>query len=248
VNREILQGEKMRLSKWIPALLAGLVLMALNQSVQAQFTIIITDQDNGDQIKANGVASGSTTGLDFNTLDGGTTFSVKTTLNQGNPTSIVACITATTGTGASAGDSYSISVINNTQTSVLNGAGIGGTLTASLSTDATDFNTNSTINNKATYKPGPVVTSATLDATGPGQTPTPKTKSVGVISTFTLSELSTYQSTAGATDKWCATASVKPVYAVPEPTGMLIGLVGLPCLGAVVFFSRRRFSESLLVA
>lgn len=46
-----------------------------------------------------------------------------------------------------------------------------------------------------------------------------------------------YMSTATANTNFRATAVLS---AVPEPTGVLMGLLGLPCLGAVVFLARRR--------
>jgi hypothetical protein len=41
------------------------------------------------------------------------------------------------------------------------------------------------------------------------------------------------------------TFSAATNFTVPEPTGVLMGLLGLPCLGAVVFFSRRRSLAAL---
>lgn len=232
----------MRLFKWIPALLAGMAMMALSQSVQAQFTVVITDVDNGDSITKSGISSGGTTTLDFGPVDGGSKFVVTTTLFQSVATgdSIVAAFTTTTGTGSSSGDTYAIAIKDATVLTNLSGP---GTLTASIAT-ASSFSSLDTINNKATYKGATTITTnSTTDASGPNQTPTPTTKSIANISSFTLSEISTFQAaSSGATDKWTATANVSEVHAVPEPTGVLIGLVGLPCLGAVVFFSRRRFA------
>jgi hypothetical protein len=237
----------MRLIKWIPAVMAGVVVLAMGQSAQAQFTVVITDIDNGSSITKTVTSGGSTT-LDFSTVDGGSKFLVKTTEYASSAgDSIVASFMTTTGTGAATGDTYAVTVKSSTARSNLNGVGTGaGTLTAAVTT--TTFDTADTINNKATYKttasPSTTInTDATTDASGPNAAPTPTTKAISQIKTFTLSETEIFDAnSSGSTDKWVATASVKPVYSVPEPTGVLLGLVGLPCLGAVVFFTRRRFA------
>jgi hypothetical protein len=42
--------------------------------------------------------------------------------------------------------------------------------------------------------------------------------------------------------------TVSTLLNVPEPNGVLLGLLGLPCLGGVVYFARRRSSAMALVA
>jgi hypothetical protein len=235
----------MRLLKWIPALLAGMVTLALSSPAQAQFTISIVDLNNPADYITKTATSGATTTLDFNAIfaDGGSKFVVTTTQYASNSgDSIVASFVTTTGTN---GDTYAVTVKSSTANSNLIGVGTGaGTLTAAVTT--TTFSASDTINNKATYKdtvPTTINTDSTTDAAGPSAAPTPATKSVPTVGTFTLSEVSIFgANSSGYVDHWSATASVTPVYSVPEPTGVLMGLVGLPCLGAVVFFSRRRFA------
>jgi hypothetical protein len=236
----------MRLLKWIPALLAGMVTLALSSPAQAQFTISIVDLNNPADYITKTATSGATTTLDFNAIfaDGGSKFVVTTTQYASNSgDSIVASFVTTTGTN---GDTYAVTVKSSTANSNLVGVGTGaGTLTAAISSGSA-FSTDDTIDNKATYKdtvPTTINTDATTDASGPNQNPTSATKSVPTVGTFTLSEVSIFgANSSGYVDHWTATASVTPVYSVPEPTGVLMGLVGLPCLGAVVFFSRRRFA------
>jgi hypothetical protein len=66
----------------------------------------------------------------------------------------------------------------------------------------------------------------------------------GTITTITLSGTITgfHMNTAPPS----FSASTKLV--VPEPNGVLIGLLGLPCMAAVVYFSRRRASAMALAA
>jgi len=103
------------------------------------------------------------------------------------------------------------------------------------------------------YTPGTVVfsnaniggtahTANTPPITGPNQTTKSSAVPVTINNPYSLSSVGgDIHLVSGATAHWVSIGS----FSMPEPTGVLLGLLGLPCMGGLVGWVRRRRAEAV---
>jgi hypothetical protein len=233
--------------------LAGVAMLVLVPSAQAQFTVyditssytgseLTVDSLNGAIVSTNVVGSASfTTGptattnsLSFAGTIDGYTISVSGSFNPG----------ATSGPGTLA---YTTSLTPVAATAnffaISTGAGdyttpLGGNLIYTNTQTSSGLNTT----NPAAFQGTLIADNGlnTYTANSVGSLKASNTTSQ-IVAAGTLYDLT--QSGLILTDgSGPVSQTMTSVVAAPEPNGVLIGLLGLPCMGVVVYFARRRTS------
>jgi hypothetical protein len=247
--------DRMRLAKFSAALLAAALWFFPTES-KADFVLSFGEFGGPSftltQASGSGTVTSTSSGVSFSDLSSsagvihavGTTtdgysFDFTATSNRTSPgsTALVSLDGSLTGAG---GKVFSYSVAEGT-TAGAPGFTFPGTgsstvgVTANLQSGST-FHANEAMTGTITNQTTPSTGTVSAVATGPNQTSSQNITFTPRGNSFSLQETGTiFQTSAGKT---AFTSSV--VVSLPEPNGVLIGMLCLPCMGAVVFFARRR--------
>jgi len=229
----------MRFRSYAAAMLAAAAVFCLAPAARADIVnIVITDGTTtyDSSVPTQGSQSAGQASLNNFTLDGVKFTSVgANSLDNGGET-LNFTSTLSSKNGQTAKTTITVTVTD-TLTGGYSSFYTTGGLTQTIK--AGTFNVGSTVN--GTSDVPVVVPSASQGTTIPVTVASPGS-SASIIQTATITGfVMTPKIQTGFTNTTVLTA-------VPEPTGVLIGLLGLPCMGAVVFFARRRASEMALVA
>ena len=190
------------------------------------------------------VAPGGTTIMPANTIVIGTgntlSFSANASIDAGNDLiSFGGGNVTSKGTGLGSTPVYIVLTVRNytgTVTSFATDLGITGAVVKST------YSGYSTVLGTSDYSQGLNITnnSGAVNNQGAAYNVTNPTGSTIVLTLELTNFLSPTQNTNPKGGPPSISANVSLVSAVPEPNAMLIGLLGLPCMGAVVYFARRR--------
>jgi len=263
----------MRFSSYAAGLLTGAAMFCLAPLAHADFAVQFVDNPTGNGIKVQVFDNGTTSitslnggysnlsgftatdsQIKFNVKIDGYQFNVTATSNEdSNPTNLAKVSLAATisNVDSAVNRNFSFFASDSPFTQL---AGTKGNLQASLTTGGT-FLPGDSVKVQAKYQgqngnlspAGPaVLTGIAGPATASGQTFTANAPVTLNSPFFALADLG--GSVDVATNTTGLSFTSQAVLALPEPDGVLIGMLGLPCMGLVVFFARRRASSMAMVA
>jgi hypothetical protein len=244
----------MNRSLWRAGLMAGLIVALVGSSARAGFVFQINNLSTGDGFRITELSNGSFTVVapPGGTLVGPTTFTANDSVIKG--------------TATIDGVDFKFRAFSNEDTANPNPAVVQANITESNHSGSTQgfgfFVADSPFPPPAPgqmflqarthsfedYTPGTVTfsnaniggvahTGQTPPVTGPNQTTVSNTVPVNLNSQYALTNVGgNIHLLDGASSHFITTASL----AMPEPTGVLLGLLGLPCMGGLVGWVRRR--------
>jgi hypothetical protein len=201
-------------------LIAAVAICAAAPTAKADLTLDFTSNGSTTSMSITPTATGS--GLVVGNFT--VSYAVSETYTNGVE-SLSVQVTAVKGNGGTSANASALAY-SLTDTNVTTPPD-GGTLKNGLTSSFTNGGTNQTASSLATYQDGNGTINTTTSASIPG-----------INTPYVLETSGQVRHAAnGSTSTFTSTASV---IGVPEPTGVIAALAGLPCMGLVIGFARRR--------